>query len=273
MKDILVSIDSTNGFADSLKAAVHIADKFDSYITGVYQEHVYGYSSYAEVYSDIVTKGIEKQLEQEKQAVANMFNNCVTPRAHKSTIKFEPPLGPNTILSHAHLSDIVMCAQPNSETMRFGTSNQPEHLLMGSGKPVLIIPYIGFQETIGKNIMIAWDGSREASRAVHDAIPFLERADEVHIFSAINKTPADNDMAAPEHLVNHLEHHGVKSQSNLSSLDDISVAASLLSRASDYGTDLLVMGAYGHSRLREYTLGGTTRDILNSMTVPVLMTH
>jgi len=273
MKDILISIDSTSGFEDSVNAAVTLAEKFDSHITGVYEEHVYGYSSYAEVYADIVAEGFDQQLKQERQSVTAIFNDCVKTRAHKSTLKIEAPLGPNSILSHASVSDILVCAQPNREEINFGDRYQTDHLVLGSGKPVLIIPYIGFQETIGKNILIAWDGSRESSRAVHDALPLLKRADTVRIFSVVTEKQDVNDLASADHLVNHLRHHGVSAESNPSGLDDISVAEALLSRASDYGTDLLVMGAYGHSRLREYTLGGTTKVILDSMTVPVLMAH
>jgi nucleotide-binding universal stress UspA family protein len=114
---------------------------------------------------------------------------------------------------------------------------------------------------------VAWNATRQAARAVHDAMPFLEAAAKVTALT-IN---ADEDPAAD--LARHLARHGVKAEASTLKSDDVEVGALLLSRAADLSADLLVMGAYGHSRLREVVLGGATREIFRSMTVPVLMAH
>ncbi len=274
MKDILVSIDGSNGDKASIDAALCLARKFDSHITCVYEEKLYGHSSYADLYADVITAAFDKQLFEENAAITRQFNDSTKSRKNKSTLKIEKPLNNKIMLSYAYINDIILCAQHDTEKATFGERNLPEHLVMGSGKPVLIIPYIGFPETIGKNVIIAWDKSREASRAIHDALPLLKQADKVHIFSVIKKGGEENELAALADITTHLSRHDVDVDNNACVFDrDISVAEMLLSRASDYGADLIVMGAYGHSRLREYTLGGTTRTILNSMTTPVLMTH
>jgi len=274
MKDILVSIDGTDADKASIDAALSLAQRFDSHITCVYEEKLYDYSSYADLYADAIAAAFDKQLFEENAAITRQFKDRTRSRKSKSTLIIEKPLNDKIMLSYAYVNDIIVCAQNDTEKAVFGDRNLPEHLVMGSGKPVLIIPYIGFPETMGKNIIVAWDNSREASRALHDALPLLVQAEKVHIFSMISKDGEENERAALADLAAHLSRHDVNVETSPYLFDhDVSVAEMLLSRASDYDADLIVMGAYGHSRLREYTLGGTTRTILNSMTIPVLMTH
>jgi len=274
MKDILVSIDGTSSDKSSIDAALCLAEKFDSHITCFYEEKTYGHSSYANLYADVIAAAFDKQLFEENAAITRQFTDSTRSRKNKSTLKIEKPLNNNTMLSYAYVNDIIVCAQHNTEKAVFGDRNIPEHMVMGSGKPVLIIPYIGFPETMGKNIIVAWDNSREASRALHDALPLLMQAEKVHIFSVISKDGEENELAAEADIATHLSRHNINADYSPYVFDhDVSVAEMLLSRASDYDADLIVMGAYGHSRLREYTLGGTTRTILNSMTIPVIMTH
>lgn len=274
MKDILVSIDGSKSDKTSIDAALCLAEKFDSHITCIYEEKLYDYSSYADLYADVIAAAFDKQLFEENAAITRQFNDSMRSRKNKSTLKIEKSLDNKIILAYSYIHDIIVCAQHDTEKSTFGDRNLPEHLVMGSGKPVLIIPYVGFPETLGKNIIVAWDKSREASRALHDALPLLMQAEKVHIFSAIRKDEDKNEIAAVADVAEHLSRHSVNVENSTCIVDhDISVAEMLLSRASDYGADLIVMGAYGHSRLREYTLGGTTRTILNSMTIPVLMTH
>jgi len=275
MKDILVSIDGTDSDKASIDAALSLAERFDAHITCLYEEKQYGFRSYADLYADAIAAAFDKQLFEENTAITRQFKDITRSRKNKCTLEIEQPLSDNTVLSYAYVNDIIVCAQHDAEKKTiFGDRNLPEHLVMGSGKPVLIIPYIGFPKTIGKNVIVAWDKSREASRAIHDALPLLVQAEKVHLFSVISKDEGENELAAATDLATHLSRHDVSVDTSPYVFDnDVSVAEMLLSRASDYGADLIVMGAYGHSRLREYTLGGTTRTILNSMTIPVLMTH
>jgi len=145
-------------------------------------------------------------------------------------------------------------------------------LALGVGRPVLIVPRYGTFETVGERVLVAWNGSREATRAVHDALPLLKLASSVTVLS-IDPEHDTGDRIPGADIALHLARHGVAAEGMSTVGLDISVGDLLLSRAADLGADLIVMGAYGHSRVRELVLGGATRHILQHMTVPVLMSH
>ncbi len=137
-----------------------------------------------------------------------------------------------------------------------------------------MVPYIGARQEMGRNVLVAWNGSREATRAVNDALPILERADKVTVL-AVNPGKNGNDHGdiPSADIALHLARHGVKAEASQTVSDELEVGSIILSRISDLGADLVVMGAYGHSRMRELMMGGVTRDLLRHMTVPVLMSH
>ena len=147
-----------------------------------------------------------------------------------------------------------------------------EAALFDSGRPVLIVPYI--QKTPLKlgRAMACWDGSRSAARAIADALPFLARAKAVEILTVTGEAGKSSELEGTD-IAHHLARHGVKVEVERQVARDIDVASVILSRVADTNADLIVMGGYGHSRLREFVLGGATRGILGSMTVPVLMSH
>ena len=120
--------------------------------------------------------------------------------------------------------------------------------------------------------MVCWDGSRNAARAIADALPLLARAKAVEVVIVTGK-PGESDEIAGADIAHHLARHGLKVEVERLVARDIDITSTLLSRAADLGADLIVMGGYGHSRWREFVLGGATRGILASMTVPVLMSH
>ena len=120
--------------------------------------------------------------------------------------------------------------------------------------------------------MVCWDGSRAATRAIADCMPFLEKAKQVEIVIVADK-PAKGDEIPGADLGQHLARHGLKVDVKRITSPDIDVASTILSYAADSSADMIVMGGYGHSRLREFVLGGVTRGILETMTVPVLMSH
>lgn len=147
-----------------------------------------------------------------------------------------------------------------------------EGALFDSGRPVLIVPYIQRAPLKLDCITVGWDGSRNAARAVNDAMPFLIRAKKVEVVTINTNEDKSGDIAGVE-ITRHLARHHVKVELRRIASPDLDVANTILSDAADRGTDLLVMGGYGHSRLREFVLGGATRGILSSMTVPTLMSH
>jgi nucleotide-binding universal stress UspA family protein len=133
-----------------------------------------------------------------------------------------------------------------------------------------VIPYIGIASPIGKRVLIAWDGSRESARALHDSLPLIENAETVEIVT-LDADSETSDRAGNARM--HLVRHGIDAELLALPAGDLEVEQALLARCSDRAIDLMVMGAYGHSRLREMIMGGATRDVLKQMTIPVLMSH
>ena len=147
-----------------------------------------------------------------------------------------------------------------------------EAALFDSGRPMLVVPYIQRNGLRLDRILLCWDGSRSSARAVADALPFLRRAKAVEVVTVASE-PAKSDEMRGADIAHHLARHGVKVELKRIVTAETDVASTILSHAADSSADFLVMGGYGHSRLREFILGGVTREILASMTVPVLMSH
>jgi nucleotide-binding universal stress UspA family protein len=167
--------------------------------------------------------------------------------------------------------DLIVVGQPS----RKGSAPDQvvdEGVLFDSGRPVIFVPYIQKTGMTLRRVMICWDGSRAAARAVADALPFLQKAKQVEVV-IVSEKPAKTDEVPGADLGQHLARHGLTVDIKHITSPDIGVPSTILSHAADSDADMLVMGGYGHSRLREFILGGTTRGLLESMTVPVLMSH
>jgi nucleotide-binding universal stress UspA family protein len=136
----------------------------------------------------------------------------------------------------------------------------------------LIVPAVGRFERVGRRVLVAWNASREAARALGDALPLLVDAQAVTVLSIGSTATIDNEHRGAD-VTRRLARHGITATAAASIAKDADVGDVLLSRAADHGADLIVMGAYGHSRTREWLLGGAARHLLRHMTVPVLMAH
>jgi nucleotide-binding universal stress UspA family protein len=147
-----------------------------------------------------------------------------------------------------------------------------ESALFESGRPVIIVPYIQRGPLKLDRVMVCWDGSRAATRAIADAMPLLRRSGRVEVVIVANERGKKDEIEGAD-MGAHLARHGLNVEVNRTALGDIDVADVILSHAADAGSDFIVMGGYGHSRLREFLLGGVTRSIMRSMTAPVLMSH
>ena len=175
-----------------------------------------------------------------------------------------------TVSASARLYDltIVQQAEPGQDTF---DNTMPQEILFQSGGPVLFIPYTHKGPFEPKRIGIAWDGSRLAARALRDAVPLLARAQAITIIS-VNEAQAPSDPSAAA-LTAHLARRGLAAHIERMTADHADIQPLILSIAADAGLDLIVMGGYGHSRLQERIFGGVTRGMLQSMTVPTLMSH
>jgi nucleotide-binding universal stress UspA family protein len=167
--------------------------------------------------------------------------------------------------------DLAVVGQAEPET-KMVEENIIEAALFDSGGPVIIVPYIQRAPLRLDHIMVCWDGSRAAARAIRDAMPFLRRAGRIEVVNVTNERGKQDQIECAD-IGAHLAHHGLNVVIKRTPLGDVDVAAVLLSHAADEDVDFIVMGGYGHSRLREFVLGGVTRSMLQTMTVPVLMSH
>jgi nucleotide-binding universal stress UspA family protein len=175
---------------------------------------------------------------------------------------------------HARYADLVVLGQSDPDGESDAPTDLPATLALSTGRPALVVPHIGARATLGKTVMLCWNASRESSRAASDALPLLCGADKVIVLS-VDPKPSNNGHGAEPgaDVATWLTRHGVKVTVQRDVAADSDVGSVILSRAADHDVDLIVMGLYGHSRLREVILGGASRTLLASMTVPVLMAH
>ena len=180
-----------------------------------------------------------------------------------------------SLVRHAHCHDLTVLTQadPRSPEHR-ATRNLVEHVVLHSARPTLVLPYADGHSTFGTRALVAWDGSREAGRALADAMPLLQRAAAVQVVCWDEAgLDADAMRVRLQALQGWLLRHHVRSEARLEAAAGTGIADALLSHAAEMGADLIVMGAYGHARWAERVLGGATRGLLGSMTVPVLMSR
>jgi nucleotide-binding universal stress UspA family protein len=171
-------------------------------------------------------------------------------------------------------ADLVIIGQSNPDRDRRDQRSHVENAVRNSGRPVLVLPYAGKFEAVGDNILLGWSGTRESTRAAHDALPFIKAAKATQIFWVGKQDDRTHylEQTAREMAVG-LDRHGAKVTVTHREPGGISIGDELLNEASDRGTDLIVTGGFGHSRVYDFVLGATTSHILKCMTVPVMFSH
>lgn len=276
LKDLLVHVDHSRQSAARLDAAIALAAAHDAHLVGLYvltHPYVPGFvraqipEEYLREQAEMTFGAAERAREQFEEAV-RLGGVRGEWRAVEGQV--EP-----VISLHARYCDVCMVGQRDPEGDEVTADpDMPDRLILAVGRPVLIIPRVGEHPVIGERVMIAWDASRLATRAVNDALPLLERAKQVKVLAVNPEGGEEGHGDIPSADIGlHLARHGIRCEAQHVSAHDVDVGDMLLSRAADQGTDLLVMGAYGHARWRELVLGGATRHILQHMTMPVLMSH
>jgi len=180
----------------------------------------------------------------------------------------------HAITEVARTVDLVIMAQACNESQHYSSKDLPEDVILACARPVIVIPTEKSLPQSIDNIFIAWDGREQAVRALFDSLPLLRDADNVRVHS-INASGRERYriLTTPGELANTLSRHGVNVTLSQSEAILGEVGDEILQYANDSGADLMVMGAYGHTRIREYVFGGVTRKILYEMTIPVLMSH
>ena len=177
------------------------------------------------------------------------------------------------VIELAKSADLTILGQLSPDLSTSGAL-PPQDMVAAAGRPVLVVPYAGNFQSAGERVLIAWDGTREAARALNDALPLIAGAKAVTVmFVAAHRAEIERHKASLERIVGHLRHHGIGARIEETLRGDIAISDILLSRATDLAVDLIVAGAYHHSQLREALVGGVSRDLLEHMTVPVLLSH
>jgi nucleotide-binding universal stress UspA family protein len=278
LRDILVYIDDGPRCSIRLDAALGLAVKHGAHLTGLYvitRPHIPGYVR-AEIPDDL----LQRQARAVGRAAADaetMFGEHARRAGVNGEWRCVEGAASSVVGLHGRYADIVVVGQrdPSGEEGAYDRT-MPDDVILDVGRPVLVIPQGGEFPVIGERVLVAWNASRPATRAVNDALPLLERAKQV-IVMAVNPRTEEGERGHGEipnaDICLHLARHGVRVEAQSQYAEDLDVGPLLLSRAIDEGIDLIVCGAYGHARWREIVLGGVTRHLLEHMTIPVLMSH
>ncbi len=273
MKSILVHLDASPRSAVRLALAQELADRHGAELNAFYGvlpsllasswAAGEGVAAAAAVLADLDREQRERARALFEQAAArgrlNWLDGDMEPDWH--------------LLQHALYADLLVLGQTDADDARTGAL-QPELVpaaISDTGKPTLVVPYAGAFEALPSRVLIAWKPTREAARALTAALPWLRQAETVHIATRPEADAGDLEPVAA--LTHWLQLQGIAAAVRAHGLGPGDVGESLLSLAADTGAGLLVMGCYGHSRAREWVLGGASRSILRSMTLPVLMAH
>lgn len=277
-KDVLVVVDHGRNCAARIDVASQLARDFDAHLTGLYVSA-----------PPLVPPAILAQLPPEVREIPAragregaekarmLFNERIELSGSGLSTEWREAEGDVAAVAslHARYADLTVIGQTDPDGVPLGAIRDlPERLILGAGRPVLVVPYIGRFGTVGERVLLAWNASREATRAANDALPLLQKAARVTVL-AVNPRggPRGHGAVPGADIALHLARHGVRVEAASVATDEVAVDDMLLSQAADAGADLIVMGAYGHSRVGELVLGGATRHMLRQITMPVFMSH
>jgi nucleotide-binding universal stress UspA family protein len=275
IKDLVVNLGGSAAPDVTADYAVSVAKAYGAHVIGVafiYEPVIPG-SLLGGVPTDLIEVQREENAKAAKTAVASFEAAARTAAVSAETRLLDASIaGASDLFGRiARRFDIAVVGQAQREQ---GVSEELliEGALFGSGRPVIVVPEIQKQGMTLDRVMVCWDGSRPAARAIGDAIPFLERAKAIEVVVVTGERDKSGEITGTN-MKRHLARHGINVEIKRIAAGEVDAQTAILAHAADIGTDFIVMGGYGHSRLREFILGGVTRSILKSMPVPVLMSH
>lgn len=275
IKDVVVNLSVNKDGGPAGDYAVSVANAFGAHLTGI----VFVYDPIVPVSGTgyIPAEVIESQ-QADNEAAAKAAIDRFAAATDRAGLSAEPLTLTASLAGAgdqfariARRFDLAIVGQAVPET---STVDEivAETTLFESGRPMIMVPYIQKAPLKLDNVMVCWDGSRQAARAIGDAMPLLAKAGRVEIVIITNERGKEDEIEGAD-LGQHLARHGLKIDVHRITGGNIDVADALLSHAADSGADFMVMGGYGHSRWREFVLGGVTHSIFQSMTIPALMAH
>ena len=276
IRDLIINLAISTKRDPAREYALTIADVFEAHTVGL--AFIYDYALPGHVLGAIPAE-VAAQAKREYQEAIDAAVDAFHAAAKRSLLSAEHIVhtvyerdAPLVLANAARRFDLSLITQ--SEPGGVNNDRLIEGLLFESGRPVIMVPYIQRDALKLDRVVCCWDGSRPAARAINDALPFLTKARAVELLIVINeKTKNDEHEIRGVRMGEHLARHNIDVEVQTRVAPDIDVESTILSHVADSGATMIVMGAYGHSRVREFILGGATRGILASMTVPVLMSH
>ena len=277
IKNLLIHLDHSSGCANRLQTAFALARNFDAHITGLFVVPDYVVPSYveAQISVDLIADVTEKAIARAEETLDEYRRLAADARVEMEAHVVEGQIIP-ILREHSKYADLMLLGQDQPDDPDNASYGLADALLFEGGCACMIVPHSGKLSPPGKRILLTWNASRESAHALREAMPFLERADEVVVLSS---EPDHGDVRIArghphaEELARYLASHGIESVSSGISDTETSPSDAIIGQAADMNADLVVMGAYGHARLREIILGGVTRDMLKLTTVPLLLAH
>lgn len=284
LRDLLVVLDGSARSDVVLGVAVDVARRHDAHLTGycpletlMPANLAFALGGYPALSS---LQGAANQLEEEALAKAASIEAGFRDQLGRNGLRGDWEIGRGVVgevvARRARTTDLVVLGQADPENpLPPSARTMIEDALMNSGRPLLLVPFAGRFDAIGTNVLIGWNATREAARAVHDALPLIAPTATVTVLTVERGRAGVEPQEMPgADIAEHLARWGLTVTAARTATDGtISDGDALLSYASDIGADLLVVGGYGHSRARELVLGGVSRGLLQHMTVPLLISH
>ena len=274
-KTILVHCDVSRGTAGRLRIAADLADRFGGHVIGLYVRRAFQAPAFTDAgpAMDSLYRTYETTVRAEEAMATAAFRDAVGNQGLSSEWRVADGYVDEILAAEARVADLVIVGQAEPDSPPTTTpADLAEGIAMAAECPVLIVPYIGAAKPPGKTVMLCWNDSREAKHVATAALPLLVAADKVIVLIIDPKADRNREEPGADVAV-WLARHGVKVTVQRDSAADSDVGGVILSRAADHDIDLIVMGIYGHSRLRERVLGGASRTLLASMTAPLLVAH
>ncbi|CAB3890456.1 universal stress protein [Achromobacter mucicolens] len=257
--------------------ALGLAKRHKAELVGVYASSAPPQYYYGESVMMSRTLNIMKNLQaQNRGAVQNAFLEAAAAADVPAVVRAGESSPSATVALHGRASDLIIVSQQNRDDVEAAHENEfVEQTLLTAGRPVMVLPSSGDFPVVGERVLLCWDGSREAARALADAAPLLQGASHVVVLTMDEGAATRNVESIPfEDLATYCVAHGIPAPDHVRrDIKGVGVGSTILNAAADYSADLIVMGAYGHSKFREWAMGGATASILKSMTVPIMFSH
>lgn len=272
-KTILVHMDGHARNAHTLQLACNVAGKFDAHLAAVYALKQSSVAAAMDVGTGVLLANQADPGQQLLTTAQGMVADAEQRSGRMIEWRSAHGSAAYNVILHARHADLLVLTQEDVEQKTGNDSSFAGNVVVATGRPVLMVPYVGDFPGCGSSVLIAWSGTRESARAVADALPILKQAKLINVVSFNPKGNAEWGDIPGADIGLWLTRHGVRVNVRQQKSDDVDVGNQILSLAADLGVDLIVMGAYGHSRTYEFVLGGVTRTLLETMTVPVLMSH